>query len=76
MTVSLQARLYTDKLRYKETVKIDKLSPEQAKGVVNAIVGLINSDSPAAPGHMRMNLCNIMIREEGKLVSYRKFTKA
>ena len=76
MTVSIQTRLYDDHLRYMETVKIDKLTPEQGQGVINAIVSLIQSDVPAAPGRMRMNLCNIMIREEGKLVSYRKFAKA
>lgn len=71
---SIQIRHYKEDLSYDRTTTVN-LYPDQTQGVVNAIVDIIVGPLPPHPGMMKMNLCNLMVREKGKLVSYKKFAE-
>ena len=74
--LSIQIRSYNPDLSFRETISLSDATPE----IIKYTAELIGQESasqtvPKAIYTVRRpyNFCNMMIRENGKLVSYRKF---
>lgn len=68
--INMQLRMYKEDLSYSHTSTVD-LYPEQIPGLLELFFG----PHMRAPGYKKVWPTNIMFREKGKLVSYKKFGK-
>lgn len=68
--INMQVRMYKEDLSYSHTTNVD-IYPEQVQGLTNLFFG----PHMKAPGYKKVWPTNIMFREKGKLVSYKKYSK-
>lgn len=66
--INLQVRMYKDDLSYSHTAALN-LSEAQ----VEALLEMIFAPAMGAPGYKKVWPTNVMIRRNGKLISYKDF---
>ena len=66
--INIQVRMYKEDLSYSHTVKVD-LDKNQAI----ALMGVFFTPELKATGYKQVWPTNVMVRENGKLISYKEF---
>lgn len=70
--ISIQIRLYNTDLSFRETLQMDSATPEHVKFTSSLIAVEVAGHDPG-PFRKPLNFCNMMVRRDGKLVSYKGF---
>ncbi|MGL5564266.1 MAG: hypothetical protein ACRDC4_00865 [Plesiomonas sp.] len=73
--ISIQVRFYNSDLSFRRTLEFSDATIAHIEAGMHMIFLEKTAKVSQVEGRLPTNLCNMMIRENGKLVSYRKFFK-